>query len=572
MSSDQRMLSPFQTAATLIQSFYSQGIRHAVISPGSRSTPLTLALAHHDGYTKIVVLDERSAAFMALGIGKESGNPAILVCTSGTAAANYFPAIVEAKQSGVPILVLTADRPPHLRGIGSPQTIDQIKLYGNYAVFFHEMGEPAEDTIDTERIKFLAKQAVVESIRKGGAAHLNLPFRKPLEPSGKVVKVFQNKTSQQMTGYTPVQASATRTVTPAVDISDLINRSQCPFILAGPANRFHSNEKTVFQLAETLHAPVVAEPGSRLGHHANRIHHYEQFLRNDMIRTGLKPDLILRFGDQPFTKSILSVLEHWNKVPTIRFDVRHSWQDHAMATDHIIELHPEDSFVLGSEVPVQHDYLKKWMKTDTESSSKLTTLLENESTLTDGHVFHYVSNTIGIDWNLMLSNSLPPRDAALFGKPHRNVTVNRGAAGIDGILSTAIGVALATKSPTCCIVGDLALLHDSNALLSLQKLTSPFMIIVINNSGGNIFRMLPVYERTEIYQTYFETPQMVDIKALAKSHNIHYKQVREKEKLNQITFKNKENNYPILIECVTNADAGMALREKLWNGQNLEIS
>ncbi|NBC28023.1 MAG: hypothetical protein GVY08_14265 [Bacteroidetes bacterium] len=151
MNSDPVMLPPFRTASILVHALYGLNIRHAILSPGSRSTPLTLAFAHHDGFEKIVALDERSAAFIALGIGKESGRPAVLVCTSGTAAANYYPAISEAKQSGVAMIVLTADRPPNLRGTGSSQTIDQLKLYGDHAIFFHEMGEPSDAPCDRDR-------------------------------------------------------------------------------------------------------------------------------------------------------------------------------------------------------------------------------------------------------------------------------------------------------------------------------------------------------------------------------------------------------------------------------------
>lgn len=560
------MLSPYQTASTLGQALYNYGVRHAVISPGSRSTPLTLAFAHHDGFQKTVVLDERSAAFIALGIGKESGTPAVLICTSGTAAANYFPAIVEAKQSGVPLIVLTADRPPNMRGIGSSQTIDQIKLYGDHAVYFHEMGEPGKDPRDRSRIRYSARQAVSESIRHGGAAHLNMPFRKPLEPTDERIEKVRLQNRKQVKNSRSSLSNSERTVTLSEEISGIINRSGRPLLIAGPANRHHANETTALKIAEKVNSPVIAEPGSRISFHKNRVHHFEQFLRNDSARSDLEPDLILRFGDQPFTKSLLSALESWRDVNTIFFKGRNSWQDHEMNTESIMELSADDTLDIQSVNPKGDPFLNRWKKVDSSFQRLLLQSLKAEESLTDGHVFHHVSESIPDSWSTMLSNSLPPRDAALFGIPGRQVIVNRGAAGIDGILSTAIGAALATSTPTCCLTGDLAFLHDSNALLSLRHLKSPFVIIVINNNGGNIFRMLPIHNHTETYQSYFETPQNVAIESLAKAHNLLYSRISDIRSLDSISFSEIMTSKPLLIECVTNANKSMEMRRKLWEG------
>ncbi len=560
------MLSPFHTASLLVQSLYKQGVRHAILSPGSRSTPLALAFAHHDGFSKKVVLDERSAAFIALGIGKESGMPAVLVCTSGTAAVNYFPAIVEARQSGTPIIALTADRPPALRGTGSSQTIDQIKLYGDYAVFFHEAGEPADEERDRARIKFAAKQAVTESIRKGGAAHLNLPFRKPLEPSPDMIERVRKQNQHQITNTSEPKPSGIRTISLSDEIIGQINQSSRPLIIAGPANYNHTNESTALEIAEKLNAPVIAEPGSRFGHHNLRVHRFEQFLRTDSVRNVLTPDLILRFGDQPFTRSLLTAIKSWREVPAIHFNGRASWQDHEMSADWIIDLVQNDRLETDLINPQKSDYFDQWSQADSDSELKLNIALEDENTLCDGHIFHHISNKLPDDWNLMLSNSFPVRDAALFGNPAKHTIVNRGAAGIDGIISTAIGSSLATDSPTCCLAGDLAFLYDSNALFSLKHLSSPFVIVVINNNGGNIFRMLPIYEHQDTYQTYFETPQKADFEHIAKAYGVEYRRIESKEQLDQINFQNTEPSKPLLIECVTHSDKSMAIRKTLWAG------
>ena len=560
------MLSPFETAAILVQSLYSQGLRHAVISPGSRSTPLTLALAYHEGFKKQVVLDERSAAFIALGIGKESGVPAILVCTSGTAAANYFPAIVEAKQSGVPMVVLTADRPPHLRGIGSSQTIDQIKLYGDHAVFFHEIGEVGTGARDRKRVQFAARQSVEESIQKGGAAHLNLPFRKPLEPTTDQLETVQSLNQKQVRISMEEEPSATATLSLSNKITDLINSSAKPLVIAGPSNRHHSNDNAALQIAEKIVAPVIAEPGSRFSKHPLRVHRYEQFLRNPDTRASLRPDLILRFGDQPFTKSLLTTLNEWQDVSTIHFSSRNSWQDTEMSVNHTVQLQQKDLLNIDNIKVRKAENYRHWNEADTRSEASLNTILKNEETLCDGHVFNYLSSVLGEEWHIMLSNSLPPRDAALFGTPGQNVIVNRGAAGIDGILSTAIGAAISTGSPTCAVVGDLAFLHDSNALLSIKNIASPFLIVVINNSGGNIFRMLPVYQQKETYEQYFETPQQTSIEYLAMAHKIDYQAIKNRDELSRFPVEEVHPGSPLLVECVTDSDVGMAMRNKLWNG------
>ncbi|REL24093.1 2-succinyl-5-enolpyruvyl-6-hydroxy-3-cyclohexene-1-carboxylic-acid synthase [Rhodohalobacter sp. SW132] len=563
MSSD-RLLSPYETAAELIHALTGFGVRHAVISPGSRSTPLTLACAHHQKIKSTVVLDERSAAFIALGIGKQTGVPAILVCTSGTAAANYFPAVAEARASGVPIVVLTADRPPNLRGIGSSQTIDQIKLFGDHTVLFHELGEPVNQSWDIDRIRFSARQAISDAVTKGGAAHINVPFRKPLEPEENELKRAENLFRSENENSFNQKADLTKSVILGNEITDRIKHAENPLIIAGPSNAFQSPEKLAFRFAEQFIGPIIAEPGSQLGEHPLRVHRYEQFLRNPATRQKLKPDLILRFGDQPFTKSVLTALEDWKDVDTIRFDYRNSWQDHQMSSDLVVNLSPGETIDLEIFDQTTSYKLTVWKDADQEAGEILHSFLEKENRLTDGHIFSRFIHDSNEGNSIMLSNSLPPRDAALFGEPGQHVTVNRGAAGIDGILSTAIGTAIASGKPTTCLTGDLAFLHDSNALLTLQKSETPFTVIVVNNKGGNIFRMLPVYDQKKTYTDFFETPQNVNIEDIAKAHNIIYQRVENRQQLEETGLSSVKNPGVRIIECITDPDASMSMRKELW--------
>ncbi|MGF1670922.1 MAG: 2-succinyl-5-enolpyruvyl-6-hydroxy-3-cyclohexene-1-carboxylic-acid synthase [Balneolaceae bacterium] len=549
--------------SVLVRSLYRHGVRHAVISPGSRSTPIAIAFAIHKGIRKQIVIDERSAGFIALGIGKQTGNPAVLVCTSGTAAANYMPAVVEARQSGVPMIIISADRPPHLRATGSSQTIDQIKLYGDHTVFFHEIGEPKNEQKDLDRLKLLGKQAVHEAVTKGGAVHLNAPFRKPLDPSEQEfaaeVKINEQQDLNPITFQT-----GTIHWQPGPDLANLINDSAKPLIIAGPANPHHQLSALLIKLASKKNIPVLAEPGSGLEEIPFSIHNYEQFLRSKPIRTLIKPDVIFRFGDQPYTQSILDILSQWKDCPVVSFLSRDSWQDHSMSIHHRVILNKSNSFTLDniSETHSQN-WLKSWKDAGEKAQPKLDNILADAPALSDGHVYHHLSSQLQEGWNVMISNSFCVRDMAMFGNAPAKTFVNRGAAGIDGILSTAAGIHFASDMPTCCIAGDIAFLHDSNALLSLKNLEKPFVIIVVNNSGGTIFRMLPVHNLKSYYSDYFETPQQVSIQRLAEAHSIQYLIIKSIKVLEAVKLQDFKKGAS-LIEVKTDPDQSMKIRHDLW--------
>ena len=564
------MANHLKWTSALIHTFYETGVRHAIISPGSRSTPITIAAAIHPGIDKKVVLDERSAAFIALGIGKQTGTPALLICTSGTALANYFPAVIEARESGVPLIILSGDRPPALRNTGSSQTIDQVKLFGNYTVFFHEAGEPKLESKNLKRLKYAANQAFVDSISSGGASHINLAFDKPLEPTERQLKTEINNLSKAEYSTRSTHETAVRTLELQTSIKGLISGAKKPLIIAGPSNPNQALNKNLLNLSEHLNAPIIAEPGSGLAGGRNTVKRYEQYLRNESIQEELKPDLILRFGDQPFTKSLLTVLELWSKTPVIHVHGRKSWQDHALSVNHTIILNKEDLISFDDiQKSTNNGWLNKWKTIDSEADKYKQKLLAEEDTLTDPHLFSHLGRQIGSTWNVMLSNSFPVRDMAMFGQPAVNLFVNRGAAGIDGIISTALGIHFSSKEATCAVVGDLAFLHDSNALYSMKYTESPFIIIVVNNGGGNIFKMLPIYNQdsansisTELFNTYFETRQNTDVKSLAKASGLNYHLIDSLSDLEELQLNQYKRS--TVVECKTESDASMRIRKKLW--------
>ncbi|NBC66318.1 MAG: 2-succinyl-5-enolpyruvyl-6-hydroxy-3-cyclohexene-1-carboxylic-acid synthase [Bacteroidetes bacterium] len=556
-------------SATLLNNLYDNGVRYAIISPGSRSTPLTLASAIHPGIQKRVVLDERSAAFIALGIGKSTGMPAVLICTSGTAVANYTPAVIEAKESGVPMILLTADRPPKLRNMGSSQTVDQIKLFGDQTVFFHEAGEPVDDEEDLKRVAYLAKQAVDISRDSGGAAQINLAFRKPLEPTAENFHIEKQRLEENtvIEDFEPITNRSE--ITLDGEIIHLLSSSTSPLLIAGPSDPRHDLSLQINEIASLLNAPVLAEPGSQFSDAEHQIKRFDQFIRNSETRSNLQPDLIIRFGDQPYSSSLLWVLEDWNEVPVIHITARRPTQDHAMSVVHKIVCQKHDTIKQGNVSPKNSEtWMNEWRSLDERVSKLLYEKLMNQTELTDGGIFNYFSNQLSEDWNVILSNSLPARDMLTFGESRKNQFVNRGAAGIDGVLSTALGIHFSSPNPTCCFIGDLAFLHDSNALYTLQQISDqPFAVIVINNQGGNIFRMLPIYRKKnraipeDIYQTYFQTPQKTDISHLAKASGIDYQKIDSLNALQEIEINDFDGAK--IIECITDSEASMDLRIEL---------
>jgi 2-succinyl-5-enolpyruvyl-6-hydroxy-3-cyclohexene-1-carboxylate synthase len=315
-----------------------------------------------------------------------------------------------------------------------------------------------------------------------------------------------------------------------------------------------------------LLAPILAEPGSGVPSHNLRINHFDQFLRDESLLKKMRPDLILRFGDQPYTKSLLTALNKWRDASLVQFVGRAGWQDHEMSTDHTVELKAGDTLDIASFKPKQSTpYLESWLASDSDAASILTHSLEARQKLCDGHIFHHLANVLSDNWNAIYSNSLPVRDAALFGYPSSRLFLNRGVAGIDGIISTAYGTMRGSGRPTCCVIGDLAFLHDSNALMALRELDKPFVIVVVNNGGGNIFRMLPIHQHNDVYTNYFETPQNVQIEHLAKAHGIRFSRV---ESVGQLTESldgvEADSTGAHIIECVTDAEQSMALRRELW--------
>lgn len=555
----------FYRCTVFIRELYQRGVRHLVISPGSRSTPLTLATAAHPAMKKHVILDERSAAFTALGIGKASGLPAVLICTSGTAAANYFPAVIEAYESAVPMIVATADRPAELRNTDANQTIDQTELYGKFVLDFRDIGEPLSDHPDLNSLIAVTGNAIEKSLEEKGPVHLNFHFSKPLEPESNFIENIAAE-NESLARKTDAHISKRKHIRDGSD-SDLfpkLDSARKPLVIIGQLPVGITIDP-IYQLAENLKAPVLSESGYRK--QSASVQGFEGFLRNSEVVDELSPDLILRFGLQPASKSLLNALDKWNPDHHIYFTIPPGRKKTSLAVTDTSNWNG-DNFNLKPLSGGQDFWLKQWREAEKKYIKYKSGLSDRFNSLTDGHIYEQLSRQIPENWWVFYSNSFPARDRSMFGKwKNQTVYTNRGASGIDGINSTNIGIGLTNSEPGILFTGDLAFLHDSNALLNSRLLNKPLVIVIINNNGGSIFRMLPIALHEKYFTHYFETPQQVEISQLCESHHVHYKKIATIKQLFDLRLKDfvdESNEYLHVIECQTDPDVSMQFRQKLW--------
>lgn len=555
----------FYHCTVFFRELYKRGVRHVVISPGSRSTPLTLAAAAHPGFKKHVVLDERSAAFTALGIGKATGVPAVLVCTSGTAAANYYPAVIEAYQSGVPLLLATSDRPPELRNTDANQTIDQINLFGKFVLYFEDLGETLSNKLNTNLLADAAGNAIEKAIEFRGPVHLNFPFNKPLEPEID----FLNSTSKENENLVGNrERHIFKNPQPVFKLNDEINKkltgADRPLFIIGqlPAG---TKIEPIFEMANKLASPILSEQGFENA--INPIQGYEGFLRNEQTRKQLAPDLILRFGLQPASKSLLSALEIWK--PEHHIYVRHKANKKETSLD-VTDILEWNGGAFDFKEPSGKSglWIDRWKEAEKNYEKGKDEIFKKVQKLNDGHVYEHLSGQIPDSWWIFFSNSFPARDRSMFGKwSTQEMFTNRGASGIDGITSTAMGISLGESKPGILFTGDLAFLHDTNALLNQKLLADLLVVVVINNKGGSIFRMLPIADHQEYFTGYFETPQQADISHLCRGYDINYSRIDSLKELKEFSldyFLSDSEKQLNILECVTDPDTSMQLRRKLW--------
>jgi 2-succinyl-5-enolpyruvyl-6-hydroxy-3-cyclohexene-1-carboxylate synthase len=515
-----RTYAPLQA---FIEELYRCGMRHAVTSPGSRNAPLALSLAGQEGVEAISVLDERSAGFVALGMAKASGRPVAVTCTSGTAAANLHPAVVEAWESRVPLIVLTADRPPELREVGAGQAIDQIKLYGSAAKWFVEVGthEPGRETAIHHRA--LACRAYWTAAGgRPGPVHLNFPLREPLAPEAEQLEAADWRGREDGRPWTELREHAS--APHADDVHDLASRIAAEprgVIVCGPC---HENvAEGASGLAAAAGWPLLAEPtsGARCGDHdrSHVVAHYDVLLRIDDFAARNAPGMVVRVGDMPTSKPLRALAARSSQIV---IDPHGAWHEPTRTAELVLHAAGEPTLsALASAVEMRTGVREAaWVRGWKDADAKVWSALETASAGFEGKVLAALEPEIPDGALVWVSSSMPIRDVEAYfpQSPKRlRFLANRGANGIDGVVSSAMGAALATGLPTWVLIGELALQHDAGGLLAARRAGVDLEIVCVNNGGGGIFDFLPVAEHADpaAYETHIATPSdVVDLAAL----------------------------------------------------------
>lgn len=544
------------------------GLTTAIICPGSRSAPLTVAFAQHPEIEAIPILDERSAAFFALGVAKRSHVPAALVCTSGTAGANFYPAVIEASESQVPLLVLTADRPPELRDCHAGQAIDQQKLYGSYPNWQAELALPSQEI---GMLRYL-RQTIVQAVKRSlfsvpGAVHLNVPFREPLAPTPQP-DTLNSQLHQEdfFAGITlnPYPHSCTGDSASRPYSSLLSTWKQCErgIIIAGVAQPQHRQEycQAITHLSQSLGWAVLAEGLSPVRNYANLnpylISTYDLILGNPQLSQKLAPEMVIQLGALPTSKELRAWLnstqpQRWIIDPSPEnFDPLHGKTTHLhLSVEQLATTIPP----LAKQESVSSNYLHQWRDAETQLRQALDKTMATTDTLFEGKAAWLLSQTLPSATPLLIANSMPVRDVEFFWKPNNSGIqpfCNRGANGIEGSLSTALGIAHHHQS-SVMLTGDLALLHDTNGFLQRNRFTGHLTIVLINNNGGGIFEMLPISQFEPPFQEYFATPQEIDFAQLCGTYGIEYKRITNWQQLQALLNPLPEKGIRVL-EIPTN--------------------
>ena len=546
------------------------GVEHVCLAPGSRSTPLVMACAREARIRMWVHLDERCAGFFALGLGKATRRPAAVITTSGTAAANLFPAVIEASQAGVPLLVLTADRPLRFRGTDANQTIDQSHLYGSFVRESLDAGTapvgeaPAGEApvVDLRDVRTLACRAVAATGGMDpGPVHVNFPLDKPLEP----VELSAEQEAS-LRSADPLGADGAADGAPTVPVMEQQRAASTEddvravvaalgvgsrgLIVAGPVPDPEVVGPAIGDLARATGFPVLADPlsGVRFSEYyaEHAVARYDLFLAclpDANLREALEPDAVIRIGGAPVSSSLLAFLSELAHVPQVRITSGHHWKDHLGVASLSVraevapfiravteELSSLRSLAKESSPDTLQSWCERWKEMDRVTSQAVRDFRSSDAgDAFEGDVLAAVVAGVPEGTTLFVSNSMPVRDLDAFGgggKPLR-VYGNRGASGIDGIVSTVAGIAAASdgRSPIVAVVGDVAFYHDMNGLLAVAKHQLNIVFVVINNDGGGIFHMLPIRDHEPEFTQYFATPHGLDFRHAAELYGITYRAV-----------------------------------------------
>jgi 2-succinyl-5-enolpyruvyl-6-hydroxy-3-cyclohexene-1-carboxylate synthase len=532
-------------ATVLVDELVRCGLSDVVLAPGSRSAPLALAV-HADSRVRLHVrIDERSAAFLALGLARRSERPVALICTSGTAAANFHPAVIEAHESGLPLLILTADRPPELRGTGANQTIDQIKLYGSAVRWFSEVGVPEERPGQVAYWRSLACRAYQRSLGPGdpGPVHLNLAFREPLIPDGDATWC------ESLEGDATGPWIRARVAPPSAALHIPPTRRGVLVVGDGAVN-----VRRYVAAAGMAGWPVLSEPngGGRYGDHAISTYHF--LLGTPEFADRFRPDVVVTLGRPGLSRPLLSWLKRADEHIVVTPDLAR-WPDPTRSATQVAQ---------AVEIPVaagDDAWLHGWRSSDAAARAAIDDVLDG-SGLSEPRLARDLADLLPNGSLLFCGSSMPIRDLDQAMRPRRGLRLlaNRGASGIDGLVSTAMGAALAHNGPSYALLGDLTFLHDQNGLILGPLEPRPDLcLVVVNNDGGGIFSLLPQAALRAPFERVFGTPHGVDLAHVAAATGVPYTMIDAPEQLPKVL----KGDGPRIVEASTSREPNAALHAAL---------
>jgi 2-succinyl-5-enolpyruvyl-6-hydroxy-3-cyclohexene-1-carboxylate synthase len=564
--------------AAIVSELIFTGVSDVVVSPGSRSTPMAMIMAEHPDLKVHIHVDERSAAFFALGIAKALNKPVAILCTSGTAAANYFPAIVEARYARVPLIVLTADRPHELREVGAPQAIDQIHLYGSHVKWFSEMALPENsDEIIRYARTVCARAVAIATSAPSGPVHLNFPFREPLIPK---LDDELFRLHERPNGYVKVHnGELTINDEQFQDIAEKLTKTNKGIIVCG---NIIDNEfpEAVTQLAEKLNFPIIADPLSQLrsGKHSleNIIETYDTFLRNNDAKAFLKPDVVIRFGSMPISKALTVFLKENGSAEQYVIDGGGGWRDPSSVSTSMIyckeSLFCRKLFTYTVEKS-SSEFLTEWKRVNQLTKENMTSL-RDITEVSEGRLFYQLTEMLPEGATLFVGNSMPIRDLDSFFLTNNKaikVMANRGANGIDGTVSTALGAALYSKS-LYLVLGDLTFFHDLNGLIAAKLYNIDINIILVNNNGGGIFSFLPQSEHPENFELLFGTPLNIEFEHAVNMFKGEFTKIKDWDHLGSEMMKTTSKTGLKVYELRTIRDINRDQHHEFWKFVSQEIS
>lgn len=544
--------------AALVDEFYQLGVRHAVFSPGSRSTTMAMLFKEHEGFETYMNIDERSASFMALGIAKAHKEPTILVCTSGSAVAHYLPAILEAQYSGVPLIVLSADRPHTLLHVGAPQTVDQHKIFGTAVNYFEELAVPQEAHYYTYPRQVARKSYMKAMDTKKGPVHINVPLFEPLVP-----ELSRNHFEAGRSSFKVVKPNYSD-IFACGEGNNLLERYERILILAGP--QIDVDEADMIRsFGEALQAPILADPLSNVrgcGTSKVVISTYDALLAGKALWHELKPDCVIQFGQIVVSKRVQQMIASWTDLEYIEVNPTMDSMNPTGKTT----MHMQASIdVFTNLYGVKNDspaYLGKWQHLETAGKQKLGTAIEEPSCF-EGRTIRELQQHISDNAQVLIANSMSIRDFDYFwfsGESKAVLYGNRGVNGIDGTISTALGLA-ANGRPTYLVTGDLSLFHDLNGLAVAKTHNLNLTIILHNNDGGGIFEYLP-QKGTKHFDYLFSTSQGLDYSGAAKLYGCGYTKISSPDELSSVLANVSQEIGVHIIEIPTNREYSRELHKK----------